>query len=78
MALRIDKIWAFVATDKEGNEGICASYFPESDMWLPLIGADMERIEIVRPLAELVAQNSNSVVKLVYFHNRTVIEENIK
>ena len=70
MTLVIDDIWAFVATDEAGNEGICAFYDNEHATWLPMIGADEDRVESLRPTAEAIAEKTGRKVKLVRFERK--------
>jgi hypothetical protein len=70
--LHIDSMWAFVATDKDGTEGIPA--FQSGAMLLPLVGADMQRIESMRPIAQTLADERGITIKLVHFTNRQEIE----
>lgn len=48
--LRIDELYAFVAIDKEGHEGILG--MTTAGGWVPLIGADLARIESIKPYAD--------------------------
>jgi hypothetical protein len=51
---RINEVWAFVSVDpKDGNEGVMAT--TTGRYWLPLIGADGERIKSLRPIVEEMA-----------------------
>ena len=73
MALKIDEIFAFVAVDKDGDEVIMAGFFGDMEMVMPLIGADMARVDSLRPIAELTGKMAGVEVKLIRFTNR--IEE---
>lgn len=46
---------------------------PQGRVPLPLIGADRERAEMMRPLAQVAADQSGRQVKLVRYHEREVI-----
>lgn len=66
---RVDKMFAFLAEDAEDDEGIIA--FPTSDgSAMPMIGADMERIDSLEPMARAIAQVRGKPVTLVEFSVR--------
>jgi hypothetical protein len=69
--LRIEKIWAYIAVDSNGNEGICG--FISNGRVVPMIGADEDRIKSLEPLAQELAKSTGCPIKLVSFSNR--IEE---
>jgi hypothetical protein len=69
----IDRLYAWVATEPDGGEGICSMQFGDTHM--PLIGADRARIESLRLSAQQVRQLSGCTIRLVEFSTRTVIEE---
>ncbi len=71
--LRIDQMFAFVAVDADGTEGVCA--FQINGAWVPLVGADMERVESLRPIARKLARASGRPITLVKFSNREMVEE---
>lgn len=64
---RIDEMFAFVAEEKEG-EGVIAVHSPMG--WLPLVGANMARVESLRPYAKEVAMRSGQKVRLLRFSAR--------
>ena len=65
MGLKIDRIWAFVAVDDNGDEGIMSALMGEVHM--PLIGADMDRVNQLRGHAELISKLSGVRYELRYF-----------
>lgn len=71
MTLSIDSLWAYLAVNEEG-EGIIGELTPNG--WLPLVGADKERIASLRPLAERAAAASGRRVVLAKFSVREDIE----
>ena len=73
--LRIDTVSAYMSVDAEGNEGVCAWYNPGTRSWMPLIAADHERMESMRPIARDIARASGQRVVLVRFETRTDLEE---
>ncbi len=69
---KITEMWAWVCTEPDGGEGIPAL---DSHMGpLPMVGADAERIQSLRPHAVKAAQQLKLPVKLVRFHQMEVIE----
>lgn len=71
---RIDKIWAFLSVDKDGNEGVCAA--PMQGLGcVPLIASDQARVESLMPLAQMLARMSGMTIKLVEFSVRTELTE---
>lgn len=73
MNYRITELFAFVAVDHDGDEGVIGFRHPSGD-WLPLVGADMERIESLKPFAMKTAAASGKPVKLLRFKVREEIE----
>lgn len=74
----IGKLFAFISTDEQGNEGVCAFFDRYSGTMLPMIGADMDRVESLRPLAQQLAQEyakTKRKISLVVFETRREVEE---
>lgn len=71
---KIEKLYAWVATEPDGGEGICSTLLP-SGLQLPLIGADRARIESLREWAEVVHAATGYPVQLRLFSAMTVIDE---
>lgn len=69
---RIEKMFAFIAEEKPGDEGVIGAVTPQG--WLPLVGADMARVESLRPLAQRIARVTGKPVKLVVFETRKELE----
>ena len=70
---KITEIYAFVSVDKNGNEGVCA--FSTHKAMVPMIAADLERLEQFKPIARELAKISPHAIKLIKFHTREEIEE---
>jgi hypothetical protein len=70
----IERLYAWVATEADGGEGVCAMSMPDG-MMMPLVGADMARIESLRAHARSVAVASGCPVRLVEFSTRRVLRE---
>jgi hypothetical protein len=73
--LPIVKLYAWVATEPDGGEGIVAGELPGVPGFTPLIGADRARIESYRAIAERVKQLSGCPVRLKMFASGTVLDE---
>ena len=73
--MKIESIWAFVAVDECGNEGVCAWYDLRTKTWLPVVAADMDRVNSLRPLARQIAGRTRTRVVLTRFENRADLEE---
>lgn len=70
----IEEIWAWIAEEEPGEEGIIGAYTGEGIMH-PLVGADKERIESFREYAEMISEKVDFPVRLVKFNNREELEE---
>jgi hypothetical protein len=68
----IDALFAWVATEPDGGEGVCSAQI--GDIHMPLVGADMDRIKSLRPYAELARRASGYPVRLVRFAHREDLE----
>jgi len=68
----IDALYAWVATEPDGGEGICSAQLGKLHM--PLVGADMDRIKSLRSHAEAVRAASGYPVRLVRFSRREDLE----
>jgi hypothetical protein len=69
---KIEEIWAYVAEEKPGDEGVCAASTPMG--WMPLVGADKERIQSLKHVAQTVADSSGCSIRLVKFTVRTNVD----
>lgn len=63
---KVHEIWAYVAEDAQGEEGIVA--YPTPSGIMPLLGADRERVASLRRFAEAAAIARGKVVELRRFH----------
>jgi len=70
---RIEEMYAFVAEDTgPDDEGIIGM---NTEMgWLPLVGADMARVDSLRPIAQGIGRQVGKKVTLVHFSNRDDLE----
>ncbi len=70
---RIDRMYAFICVDEDGSEGIPA-FLNDEGMFLPMVGADMKRIDSLRPIAEEMTRKLNKPISLCVFSNRREVE----
>lgn len=76
---RIDKMYAFIAEDTGPDDEGLIALPSETDqdgnsVWLPLIGADMERVDSLREIARGIGYETGKKVTLVHFSNREDVE----
>lgn len=64
----IEEMFAFVVRDDDGTEGVIGAYMQTG--WMPLVGADMARVESLIPAAQRVSTQINKPVHLVKFSVR--------
>jgi len=70
---RIKEIFAFVAEDSgPDDEGITAMQVGHT--WIPMVGADMARVDSLRPLVSKIARRTGKPVKLLRFSQREELE----
>jgi len=66
---RIEEMYAFIAEDTEsGDEGVVA--MSVGNVMLPLVGADMARVESLKPIAKDISARIGRKVKLLRFTQR--------
>ena len=70
--LKIDKLYAFVAVDSQGNEGVCA--FMAGRSWMPMVAADSARIKSLYPIAQQISRESNQTIRLIEFSTRKQLD----
>lgn len=69
----IEELYAFVCEETPGEEGVCGANM--NGQWMPMVGADLLRIESIRPLMKRLAEVSPGPIRLVRFSTREVLEE---
>lgn len=69
MPKTITELWAWVAVESDGSEGILAKemLIDGQHMFLPFVGADMARVESLRPHAEAMSGRFHKPIKLKHF-----------
>lgn len=73
MAFTIKTLHAFIATDDNGVEGVCA--FLEDGKWYPMVAADPARVSDLREKAESMVKDLGVTLKLIRFSCRSDLEE---
>lgn len=63
---KITKMWAYTITEDNGDEGIIA-FTMDNGMWMPLVGADMDRVVSLQPYAEKTAKIVGKPYNLLKF-----------
>jgi len=76
---RIEEMYAFIAEDSgPDDEGVIGIQTGPGDdgqrLWLPLVGADMARVNSLRPIAQGIGRRIGKKIVLVHFSNRQVLE----
>lgn len=69
---KINKLYAWVATDKDGGEGIIASQ--RNGLWFPMVSADRARVETLRAEVIDIGKISGLPIALLEFSERRVVE----
>ncbi|MBA7486496.1 hypothetical protein ES707_22056 [subsurface metagenome] len=76
---RIEQMYAFIIEDTgPDDEGVIAIQSMEGNqgrIWLPLVGADMARVESLKPIARGIGEQQGKKVKLVQFVQRQDLGE---
>lgn len=70
---KIEVIYAFIANDKEpDDEGLVGVRV--GDTWMPLVGADVARVNSLRAIAQEIAKTTKKKITLAKFSTRTDME----
>jgi len=72
----IDEIFAFVATEEDGSEGVIASAM--NGQWFPFVGADMARVKSLYPLAKMVEKETGRPFKILHFTSKKDITAEVE
>ena len=70
---KITEMYAFIAEEGPEDEGIVA--MKVGNTFMPLVGADMDRVESLRPIAVNMANIYKTKITLAKFTTRTDLEE---
>lgn len=69
--LRINQLFAFVIVDDDGTEGVPA--FMWDNVWVPMMGADMTRVNELKRIVETEPMFSGHRVTIHRFGDRETI-----
>ncbi len=73
--MKIEKMLAFVAIDpKDNTEGVVAFLDRDTQKWMPLVGADMRRMNDYKHMAQHISNESGRTIQLLEFTQREVKE----
>lgn len=72
MSFRITTIHAFTCVGEDDEEGVIAFHTPMG--WMPMVAADLTRLDQLRPMAKKIAEEKGKVVVLKRFSQIEVIE----
>lgn len=64
----LDELYAFIAIDDDGDEGIVTCLDLSKQSYAPMIGADMERVNSLRPIAQDITTRTGKRIVLRRFH----------
>jgi len=73
--LKIEQLFAFIVKDRDGTEGVAGFLDVASGQWMPMVGADLARVESLRPLADDLARRMHVPITLAYFSERRDVEQ---
>ena len=62
---RITELYAYVIADAGPDDEGVPAFVGSDGIWMPMMGADLERAEQLRPLAETMARNNGKSIKLI-------------
>lgn len=62
----INELYAFVVEEAPGEEGIMGALMP-NNQWMPFIGADMKRVEDLKPMAAQISEHAKLPYKILHF-----------
>lgn len=73
----IPALWAFLAVDADGDEGVAGFFVPETPLmpasWMPMVAADETRLEALKTRAKGMAAGGTRI-RLVKFTAREEVE----
>lgn len=69
----IEEMFAFVVVDDDGTEGIIGQRNADGG-WMPLVGADMARVESLIPYAQTCADAIGKPVQVLRFSIRDELQ----
>lgn len=71
---RINELYCFAVIDeKDNNEGVIG--MNTATGWVPFVGADLSRVEDLKPIAQSIADIHNSTIRIYKFTNKEQVGE---
>ncbi len=67
---KINELFVFVMIDESGeHEGLMTMRVPNEigDVWTPFVGADMKRVDSLRPMADKLATEAGKSYRILKF-----------
>lgn len=72
MSFQIQRLWAFIAQEPGGDEGVIAENLDGT--WFPFVAADEKRLASLKERARTLPVKPGTSIKLVRFDARTNVE----
>jgi hypothetical protein len=70
---KITQMFAFISEEGPEDEGVMGMM--RNGMWMPLVGADMKRVNTLIPIADQISALSGKPYKIIKFRIEEVIEK---
>lgn len=70
----VEEMFAFVVVDEDGDEGICGFQNPQTGEWMPMVGADIARVDSLLPIARQISKATGKEIRLLRFKTREELE----
>jgi hypothetical protein len=67
--IKILSVFAFIALDSDGTEGVVSAQL--GGVHMPLMGADLAMVAKLRPIARQIARTTGAPITLAHFSVRT-------
>lgn len=69
----MESVWAWIAEDPMGEEGIVA-FHSEATGWTPLVSGNADRVTAYSELARRIAKQTGQKINLYRYDRRTLVE----
>ncbi len=74
MPHHVEEMYAFIAVDEDGDEGIVSFFDPVNRVQMPMIGTDQARLESLREMAKTIVKDLGKPIQLIRMHLRQDVE----
>lgn len=64
---KVTEMYAFVAADKDGDDEGIMGFQGADGGWVPLVGADMNRVDSLREIARSISESTGIKYKILHF-----------